>query len=47
MKITKIETINFTQGIQVHAGPVGWLWVRVHTDDGLVGLGETYPETPS
>lgn len=43
MKITKIETINFTQGIQVHAGAVSWLWVRVHTDDGLVGLGETYP----
>lgn len=20
-----------------------WLWVRIHTDDGLTGLGETYP----
>ena len=37
MKITKIETINFTQGIRVHAGAVSWLC------DGLVGLGETYP----
>ena len=27
----------------VHAGPIQWLWVRIHTDDGLVGLGETYP----
>jgi galactonate dehydratase len=43
MKITKLETINFTQGIQVHAGAVSWLWVRIHTDEGLVGLGETYP----
>jgi len=43
MKITKIETINFTRGIHVHAGAVSWLWVRIHTDDGLIGLGETYP----
>lgn len=27
----------------MHAGPVQWLWVRIHTDSGLVGLGETYP----
>jgi galactonate dehydratase len=43
MRITKIETINFTRGIQVHAGVVSWLWIRLHTDEGLVGLGETYP----
>jgi galactonate dehydratase len=43
MKITKIETIIFTRSITIHAGPISWLWVRVHTDDGLVGLGETYP----
>ncbi len=27
----------------MHAGEVDWLWVRLHTDSGLVGLGETYP----
>ena len=27
----------------MHAGPIQWLWVRIHTSDGLVGLGETYP----
>ena len=31
----------------VHAGPIGWLWVRVHTDEGLIGLGETYPHPAS
>ena len=43
MKITKIETIHLQHGITVHAGAVSWLWVRIHTDEGLVGLGETYP----
>jgi L-alanine-DL-glutamate epimerase-like enolase superfamily enzyme len=32
MRITKLETISY-----------GWsLWVRIHTDEGLIGLGETY-----
>jgi L-alanine-DL-glutamate epimerase-like enolase superfamily enzyme len=43
MKITAIETIRFSRSIAVHAGAIDWLWVRIHTDDGLVGLGETYP----
>lgn len=47
MKITKIETIVLTRGITVHAGKINWLWVRVHTDGGLVGLGETYPAAES
>jgi len=44
MKITTIETIHLSRGITVHAGPVQWLWVRLHTDQGLTGLGETYPD---
>ncbi|MBL8218143.1 MAG: hypothetical protein JNL62_02885, partial [Bryobacterales bacterium] len=44
MKITAIETIHLSRGITVHAGPVQWLWVRIHTDEGLIGLGETYPD---
>jgi len=47
MKITAIETIRLRRGLTVHAGPIGWLWVRVHTDEGLVGLGETYPHPAS
>lgn len=43
MRITAIETLHLARGITVHAGPVQWLWVRIHTDSGLVGLGETYP----
>src|SRR5215467_12818448 len=43
MRITAIETIHLSCGITVHAGPIRWLWARIHTDAGLVGLGETYP----
>jgi len=35
MKITKVETIR-------HAKQPNILWVHIHTDDGRVGLGETY-----
>lgn len=43
MKITKIETIRLASGIKVHAGAINWIWVLLHTDEGLIGLGETYP----
>ena len=43
MRITAVETIHLKRAISVHAGPIQWLWVRIHTDSGLVGLGETYP----
>ncbi|HUO28687.1 MAG TPA: mandelate racemase/muconate lactonizing enzyme family protein [Bryobacteraceae bacterium] len=43
MRITGVETIHLRRGITVHAGPIQWLWVRIHTDAGLTGLGETYP----
>ena len=35
MKITAIETINLEAFPNV-------LWVHVHTDEGLIGLGETF-----
>ena len=47
VKITRVETLELPEGTTVHAGAIGWLWVRVHTDAGLVGLGETYPATAS
>ena len=37
LKITKIEAIRFKQR--------NMTWVRLHTDQGIVGLGETYPKT--
>ncbi|MBS1850904.1 MAG: mandelate racemase/muconate lactonizing enzyme family protein [Acidobacteria bacterium] len=43
VKITAVETIHLSRGITVHAGAIQWLWVRIHTDEGLVGLGESYP----
>ncbi len=36
MKITKIETIQAPEYSHL-------LWVRIHTDEGPIGLGETYP----
>jgi galactonate dehydratase len=47
MRITSIETIHLSKGITVHTGLIQWLWVRIHTDEGLVGLGETYPSPES
>lgn len=47
MKLTAVETIRLREGIRVHAGSIGWLWVRLHTDAGLIGLGETYPHPAS
>jgi galactonate dehydratase len=43
MKITAVETIYLPRGITVHAGAITYLWVRIHTDEGLIGLGESYP----
>src|SRR5258707_13697613 len=43
MKITAVETIYLQRGINVHVGATTYLWVRIHTSDGLVGLGESYP----
>ena len=46
MKITAVETLYLSRGVTLHSGAVQWLWVRIHTDAGLVGLGETYPDPP-
>ena len=43
MKITAIETIYLPKGVTVHVGAIQYLWVRIHTDEGLIGLGESYP----
>ena len=47
MRIQSVETLHIRRGITVHAGPIGWLWVRIHTDTGLTGLGECYPHPAS
>jgi galactonate dehydratase len=43
MKITAVETIYVPRGITTHVGAITYLWVRIHTDEGLIGLGESYP----
>ncbi len=42
MKITRIDTTYWRSGVDLPWKP-NWVWVRLHTDSGLVGLGETYP----
>jgi galactonate dehydratase len=48
MKITKIEGIRFSDKIKIGGGSGGaegaeFCWVRLHTNTGIVGTGETYP----
>ena len=48
MKITRIEAVTFRKDLHVGGGSGGsdgaeFCWVRLHTDAGLVGTGETYP----
>ncbi len=45
MRIVRVETVELPQSTEVHAGSIGWLWVRVHTNEGVSGLGETFPAT--
>jgi galactonate dehydratase len=48
MKITKIESVRFSDRIKIGGGSGGsgkaeFCWVRLHTDRGITGTGETYP----
>lgn len=48
MTITKVEGIRFSDKVDVGGGSGGsgrteFCWVRIHTDAGIVGIGETYP----
>jgi galactonate dehydratase len=43
MKITAVETVYVPRGVTVHVGAINYLWVRIHTDEGIIGLGESYP----
>ena len=35
MKVTKLETVRLDEFVNI-------IWVRIHTDEGIVGLGETF-----
>lgn len=48
MKITKVEAVTFRRDLHIGGGSGGadgaeFFWVRLHTDKGIVGTGETYP----
>ena len=48
VKITKIESVRFNDKIDVGGGSGGdgnaeFYWVRLHTNTGIIGTGETYP----
>jgi L-alanine-DL-glutamate epimerase-like enolase superfamily enzyme len=48
MRITKIESVKFREGIKIGGGSGGsdgaeFCWLRIHTDKGIIGTGETYP----
>src|SRR5688572_24140633 len=48
IKITKIESVRFSDKIDVGGGSGGdgnaeFYWVRLHTNTGIIGTGETYP----
>lgn len=48
MKIVKVESIRFSDKINIGGGSGGdgkaeFCWVRIHTNTGIIGIGETYP----
>jgi len=49
MKITRIDAVTFRKDLHIGGGSGGsedgaeFWWVRLHTDRGVVGTGETYP----
>ena len=48
MKIVRVEGIRFNDRIRIGGGSGGdgrteFCWVRIHTNNGITGIGETYP----
>jgi L-alanine-DL-glutamate epimerase-like enolase superfamily enzyme len=44
MKITKIETVYWKNYQEAPWRP-NWTWIKIHTDAGFTGIGETYPRS--
>ena len=42
LKITGIEAVRFRQDLRIQGIAPDWTWVRLHTDQGITGLGESY-----
>ena len=52
IKITRVDFVTFRKDIAIggdsggHDNSAEWSWIRLHTDNGLVGTGETYAGVP-
>ena len=42
LKLTKIEAVRFRRDLRIQGIAPDWTWVRLHTDQGIVGIGESY-----
>jgi hypothetical protein len=45
MRITKIDVVKFRQDLRIQGITPNWIWVRLHTNTGIMGVGESYPGT--
>jgi galactonate dehydratase len=45
LKITKVEAVRFRRDLRIQGLSPNWFWLRLHTDAGISGIGETYPGT--
>jgi len=43
LRITKVETVRFSPKLQIAGRGIQWMWLRLHTNEGIIGTGETYP----
>ena len=43
MKITKVEAVRLWSERLIRGIAPNWMWVRLHTDKGLAGTGESHP----
>jgi len=43
LRITRIETIRFGKNLKINDRGIQWMWLRLHTNEGIIGTGETYP----
>src|ERR1700729_870940 len=46
MKITSVETVYWKSRDDAPFWP-HWTWVKIDTDSGISGIGETYPRNPA
>ena len=41
LKITGIEAVRFRRDLRIQGIAPDWTWVRLHTDQGITGIGES------